>query len=122
MSVEYLDYPLGIGRDGKVATTDEDNHIHDLIEQVLFTNPGERVNLPEFGCGLKHLVFAPNSDILATTTQFIVSGALQKWLGHLINVEAVQVKAEYEKLFVTIKYTKLRSREEEQVRFARRLP
>lgn len=119
MSPDYLDYPFNIGKDGKVAVTDEDRHIHDLIEQVLFTNPGERVNLPEFGCGLKQLIFAPNSYILATTTQFTVSAALQKWLGHLIQINAVDVKAEDEKLFVAIKYTKLKSQEEGQVRFIR---
>ena len=67
-----------------------DDHIRDLIEQVLFTAPGERVNRPNFGSGLLQLVFAPNSDELAAATQFLVQGALQQWLGDLIQVEGVE--------------------------------
>ena len=72
---------------------DDDRHIRDLIEQLLFTNPGERVNRPEFGSGLGQLIFAPNSPELATAVQFLVQGALQQWLGDLIAVERVQVDA-----------------------------
>ena len=71
----------------------DDDHIRDLIEQVLFTAPGERVNRPTFGSGLMQLVFAPNSDELATATQFLVQGALQQWLGDVVQVEAVAVSA-----------------------------
>ena len=71
---------------------------------MLFTAPGERVNRPEFGSGLLQLVFAPNSDELAATTQFLVQGALQQWLGDLIEVEAVQVEAEDPTLRVTVQY------------------
>jgi phage baseplate assembly protein W len=119
MKTDFLSFPFDIGKDGRIAITDEEHHIQHLIHQVLFTNPGERVNVPDFGCGLKQLIFAPISDILTTTTQFTVSAALQKWLGHLITVENVQVKAEEEKLFVTITYTLLKTREKRQVQFSR---
>ena len=72
------------------ADTDDDDHIYDLIYQVLFTSPGERVNRPEFGCGLKQMVFLPNSDALATATQQLVAGSLQRWLGEVIAVEKVE--------------------------------
>ena len=65
----------------------DDEHIRDLIEQVLFTAPGRARQPPDFGSGLLQLVFAPNSDELAATTQFLVQGALQQWLGDLIEVE-----------------------------------
>ena len=63
------------------------DHIRDLIEQVLFTSPGERVMRPDFGSGLLALVFEPNSTTLAATTQFLVQGALQQHLSHLIAVQ-----------------------------------
>ena len=106
MAVDYFDFPLRFDGRGRTAGTDYDDHIRDLIHQVLFTNPGERVNRPDFGCGLKQLVFMPNSDALATTTQFLVQGALQRWLEAYIQVEQVEVRAEEEKLFVTVVYRK----------------
>ena len=110
-----FDYPFRIDNRGHAATTDEDDHIRDMIEQVLFTNPGERVNLPDFGCGLKQLVFAPNSDVLATATQFTVSHALQKWLGDLISVQSVDVRAEEATLLIQIIYIKRTTLEKKQV-------
>jgi phage baseplate assembly protein W len=86
-----IDYPFHFDSRGQTATTSDDDHIRDLIEQVLFTSPGERVNRPDFGCGLRQLVFAPNSEELAAATQFLVQGSLQQWLGNLIKVEAVEV-------------------------------
>jgi uncharacterized protein len=83
---------------------DENDHIRDMIEQVLFTAPGERVNRPTFGSGLLQLTFQPNSQELATTTQFLVQGALQQWLGDLILVNSVQVIAEDSRLTVNVTY------------------
>ena len=89
-----IDYPFHLDGRGRTALTSDDDHIRDLIEQVLFTTPGERVNRPTFGTGLMQLVFAPNSDELATATQFLIQGALQQWLGDLIQIEAVQVESQ----------------------------
>lgn len=100
----YLDFPLAIGALGRTATTGEDDHVRDLILQVLFTSPGERVNRPEFGCGLKQLVFAPASDALAAATEQLVHGALIRWLDPVITVERVVVAAIEETLEVTVAY------------------
>ena len=82
----YMDFPFRMDETGRTATTDVDDHVRDMIYQVLFTSPGERVDLPNFGCGLLQLVFAPNSDTLAAATQLLVQGSLQKWLGDVIQV------------------------------------
>ena len=86
-----IDFPLQFNGSGRTAAADDEDHIRDLIEQVLFTAPGERVNRPSFGSGLMQLVFAPNSDALAAATQMAVHGALQQWLGEMVLVEAVDV-------------------------------
>src|SRR3989442_15873241 len=99
-----LDFPLHFDGRGRTAETDYEGHIRDLIEQVLFTAPGERVNRPNFGSGLRQLVFAPNSDELASATQFLVQGALQQWLGDLIQVESLQVESIDSTLRVTLQY------------------
>jgi len=99
-----LDFPFHLDGAGRAATTDEDEHIRDLIHQVLFTSPGERVNRPTFGCGLKALVFAPASDALAATTKLLVKGSLQKWLENEIEVEDVDVEAIESQLVVTVVY------------------
>jgi phage baseplate assembly protein W len=102
----FLDFPFHVDGRGRAAETDEDDHIRDMIFQVLFTNPGERVNRPDFGCGLKQLIFMPNSDALATATQLLVQGTLQRWLDPVIQVESVAVEAEDSELRVSIVYSK----------------
>src|SRR3989442_15731790 len=99
-----LDFPLHFDGRGRTAETDYEGHIRDLIEQLLFTAPGERVNRPGFGCGLLQLVFAPNSDELAAATQFLVQGSLQQWLGDLIDVEAVEAEGFDLTLRGTVRY------------------
>ena len=109
-----VDYPLHFNDRGRTAETSDEDHIHDLIEQVLFTAPGERVNRPTFGSGVMQLVFAPNSDALAAATQVQVQSALQQWLGDLIEVGEVQVSNDDSKLNVLIRYT-LRSTQEQRI-------
>jgi hypothetical protein len=104
-----IDFPFHFDSRGRTAETTDDDHIRDMIEQVLFTSPGERVNRPTFGCGLLQILFQPNSGELATATQFLVQGALQQWLSDLIRVEAVQVESDDPALRVTVHYTVLRS-------------
>ena len=106
-----VDFPYDVDPRGRTRATDEAEHIRDLVEQVLFTAPGERVNRPAFGSGLLQLVFAPTSDELASATQFLVQGALQQWLGHLIAVDAVEVESEDATLLVRVTYTIRRTQE-----------
>src|SRR5256885_6636001 len=114
-----LDYPYHFDGRGRTAVSDADAHIRDLIEQVLFTAPGERVNRPDFGSGLMQLVFAPNSNELAAATQFLVQGALQQWLGDLIEINGVQVESSDSSLLVEIQYTVRRTQQQQVARFTR---
>jgi Bacteriophage baseplate protein W len=111
-----LDHPFAIGGDGRTVTTLGDDHVRDMIEQVLFTAPGERVMLPQFGCGLLTLVFEPDSDLLAAATELLVRGALQRWLGDVIDVSAVRVEAVDERLTVDVRYTRMVDGTETSVR------
>lgn len=114
-----LDYPYHIDGRGRTAGAAPDPHIRGLIEQVLFTSPGERVNRPDFGCGLLSLVFAPNSPELAAATQFIVQGSLQQWLGDVIAVEGVQVEAFESQLRVAVQYVVRRTGARASAEFTR---
>lgn len=114
-----LDYPYQINGRGRTAVAEVDPHIRDMIEQVLFTSPGERVNRPDFGCSLLGLVFAPNSAELAAATQFIVQGSLQQWLGDVIAVEGVQVEAFESQLRVAVQYVVKRTGQRQLAEFAR---
>jgi uncharacterized protein len=105
-----IDYPFHFDGRGRTAETDSSGYIRDLIEQVLFTAPGERVMRPDFGSGLMQLVFAAASPEVAATTQFLVQGALQQWLGDVITIEAVDVEAQDSALLVTVRYMENRSR------------
>ena len=99
-------FPFRVGIDGDVASAGGDENIHAKILQVLFTAPGERVNMPEFGCGLRDLAFDPNNEILAATTEFTVRKSLERWLGNEILVEVVDVSNEDENLLITIVYVR----------------
>jgi phage baseplate assembly protein W len=114
-----VDFPYRFDGRGHTADTDTDDHIRDLIEQVLFTSPGERVNRPTFGCGLMQLVFAPNSEELAAATQYLVQGALQQWLGDLIQVEEVAVENDDAALRVAVQYVVRRTQERVLAQFTR---
>lgn len=104
-------FPYHVDSRGRTASAELDAHIRDLIEQVVFTSPGERVNRPTFGSGAMQMVFAPNSDTLAAAAQFTLQGALQLWLGDRGRVEAVQVENQDATLTITVQYVVLRTRE-----------
>jgi uncharacterized protein len=114
-----VDFPYRFDSRGRTAPTSEDEHIRDLIEQVLFTSPGERVNRPTFGSGVLQLVFAPNGDALASATQLTVQGALQQWLGDVIQVEAVEVSNEDSTLEVKVQYVVRRTQQRQVAQFTR---
>ncbi len=115
----HIDYPYHFDSKGRTAEANNEEHIRDLIEQVLFTNPGERVNRPTFGSGVLRLVFAPNSDALAAATQLAVQGALQQWLGNLIEVVDVQVENNDATLSLTVRYAIRRTGETQVATFTR---
>jgi phage baseplate assembly protein W len=100
-----IDFPFHIDARGRTAATSYEEHVRDMIEEVLFTTPGERVNRPTFGCGLLQLVFAPNSNELAAATQYIVQGSLQQWLGDVIQVNSVTIESQGFNLRINIGYT-----------------
>lgn len=102
----HLDQPFRLDGSGRVATADDDAHIRHLIWAVLFTAPGERVNRPDFGCGVRRLLWQGNSDVLATATQFLIQGSLQRWLGDLIQIDAVSVEHREERLTIEVVYTR----------------
>jgi phage baseplate assembly protein W len=114
-----IDYPYHIDYRGRTASTATDEHIRDMIEQVLFTSPGERANRPTFGCGLLQLVFGPNSPELAAATQFLVQGSLQQWLGDVIQVDGVEVESEDSTIRVSVVYTVRRTQQKQTAQFAR---
>jgi phage baseplate assembly protein W len=114
-----LDFPFHFDRAGRTALTGDDDHIRDMIEEFLFTSPGERVNRPDFGSGLLRMVFAPNSAELATALQFTIQAGLQRWLGDLIEVQSVDVRGEDATLQVTVQYAVRRTGERRAETFAR---
>ncbi|MEO8455649.1 MAG: GPW/gp25 family protein [Sphingomicrobium sp.] len=112
-----LDFPYHFSSLGHTASTDRDDHIRDLIEQVLFTSPGERVMRRDFGAGLLDLVFEPNSATLASTTQMLIHSALQLNLSHLVAVLGVEVENDDAALRITIRYVVLLDRIESSATF-----
>jgi len=107
MDTTGLSFPFRIGDLGQITSQTGDANIHAKIMEVLLTSPGERVHLPEFGCGLRDLVFDPNNEILAATSEFAINTALQRWIGSEIMVESVDVTSSTEGA-VTIEVAYLR--------------
>lgn len=116
-----IDFPFRVDAGGRTATTSRADHVRDLIEQVLFTSPGERVNRPQFGSGVMQMVFAPGGDELATTAQFLIQGALQQFLGDLVQVQDVAVTSKDSTIEVTVSYTLRETQEQRTEQFGRRI-
>lgn len=109
--MKNIDFPFHFDSRGRTALTGEEEHICNMIEQFLFTNAGERVNRPDFGSGLLHLVFAPNSPELATALQHTIKAGLQRWLGDLIEVHDLEENSEDSSVRVSVQYLVRRSGE-----------
>ena len=109
-------FPFAVNETGGIGATGGDDALRGKIIQVLFTAPGERVNLPEFGCGLFNLVFEPNNAILAAAMEFTVGQALTRWLGDDILVDGVDVEASDETVTIEIAYTKKQDLSKKAVR------
>lgn len=114
-------FPLHFAPRGRTASAALDAHVRDMIEQLLFTNHGERVNRPEFGSGAMQLVFAPNSPELAATVQFTLQAALQMWLGDVIDVTDLTVTADDARLSIALAYRIKADGQAQTARFDRAL-
>ena len=114
-----IDYPTHFDNRGRTATTDDNDHIRDMIEQLLFTNPGERVNRPDFGTGLQQMVFAPNNAEVAAALEFTMQAALGRWLGDLIDVRSLKVTSEEALLRVDLQYLVRRSQSPQNATFVK---
>jgi phage baseplate assembly protein W len=115
-------YPYQFDGRGRTATTGDATHIRDMIEQLLFTTPGERVNQPDFGSGLLQMVFAPNSTELAAALQFTTQAAVQRYLGDLIDLQQLDVTADDATLSVTVKYVIRTTQQSQTNTFVRSAP
>ena len=104
-----LDFPYHFDGRQRTSETSEEDHIRDLIEQILFTNPGERVNRPDFGAGVYQLLFAPVSPEQVATTEFMIRGALQRYLGQRIEVQDISAEGEDATIIITIAFRILRT-------------
>ena len=112
-----LAFPFSFDTTGRTAQASVSQHVNDMIELILFTSPGERVNLPTFGSGTAQLVFAPNSDVLAAAQQQAIQAGLQQWLPDLIRVNSVQVAAQDATLAVTVVYTLVANQQQQSQQF-----
>ncbi|MGW4891782.1 GPW/gp25 family protein [Kitasatospora sp. NPDC004240] len=100
-----LAFPLRVDGTGRTASADPDRHVRELIELVLLTEPGERVMRPDFGCGLRALVFAPLGDVLVTATQALIKAQLHTWVDDVAAVDRVDAEAREDgSLVVTVAY------------------
>jgi uncharacterized protein len=99
-----IDFPFHFDGRGRTAMTSDEDHVRDMIEQLLLTAAGERVNRPDYGSGLLQMVFAPNSPEIAAALQFTTEAALQRWLGDVIELHSLQVESEDATLRVTVQY------------------
>jgi phage baseplate assembly protein W len=115
-------FPFQFDMRGRTATTDDATHIRDMIEQLLFTAPGERVNNPDLGSGLLQMVFAPNSTELAAALQFTTQAAVQRYLGDLIDLQQLDVTAQDATLSVTVKYVIRATQQQQTNTFVRSSP
>ena len=113
----FLAFPFRFDTTGRTAQASVADHVRDMIELILFTSPGERVNLPTFGSGTAQLIFRPNSDVVAAAQQQAIQAGLQQWLADLIRVNSVAVVAEDSTLQVTVIYTLVANQQQQSQQF-----
>lgn len=116
----FAPYQFDLG--GRTAEADLDVHVRHLIDAVLFTAPGERVNRPTFGAGLGGAVFSPAADDLFTAARVVVEGALQQWLGDLIDIDDVDVAGDDATLRIRVVYRVRRTGAQSTVELAQEGP
>ncbi len=109
-------FPFSVNKAGSINASGGDDAIRGQIIQVLFTTPGERVNLPEFGCGLFNLVFEGNNTVLAAAMEFTIGQALARWMNEEIMVEGIEVESRDETISIEIAYTQKQNLKKEAVR------
>jgi phage baseplate assembly protein W len=117
-----IDFPFHFDEKGRTAATGDADHVRDMIEQLLFTNPGERVNRPDFGSGLMQMVFSPNSPELAAALQFTLQAALDRWLGDIVEVRRLEVTSQDAKLTIVLTYALRKTGEIRRDTFSRETP
>jgi phage baseplate assembly protein W len=113
-------YPFRIDpASGQAAQTNYATHVDQMIRQILLTAPGERADLPQFGCGLRQLIFAPHSDALDATTKILVQQALSEWLSDQVTVQNVSVRppapGQEQTLLVEIDYILVETQSQKQI-------
>ncbi len=111
----HFGFPYRIDANGRTAGAAHEAHIREMIEQLLFTRRGERVNRPDFGAGVNDLVFSENAPELAAAAQHMVMAALQQWLSGAIEVRGVETAAEDSRLAITVRYRPLDEAREQVV-------
>jgi phage baseplate assembly protein W len=115
-----ITYPWQFDRRGRTAEAESPEHIRQMIEQVLFTSPGERVNRPEFGCGVMQILFSGNSVQLAAALQANIQAALNRWLGDVIEVHNLDVSSNDATVNVVLQYVLIRTGQPQTEVFSRR--
>jgi phage baseplate assembly protein W len=100
-------FPYRLDARGATATAGYDDHVEQMVELLLLTRPGERVNLPAFGCGLLDMVFAPNSPEIAAALDVTIAAAVNLWLGDVISLSSLEVTSVESELQVQLSYTVL---------------
>lgn len=118
--MNWMAFPFA-PRHGRTLTRDESGHVRDMLELVLFTAPGERVNQPEFGCGLNRLLFAGAAPELEGTLDMTVRGAVQRWLGDVLAIESLAVTVSDSTVSIALAYILRASGEPGTARFERPL-
>lgn len=113
--MQEIGYPYRIDSAGRTSTAQRNDHIRQMIEQVLFTVPQERVNRPEFGVNVRQFVFEGAGQETMAAAQFLIQGELERWMGEIIDVDAVQVDVEESTMNIRVRYI---VRENQQVQVA----
>lgn len=115
-----IDFPWRYDDAGQTARTSYEEHVRDMLELLIFTDFGERVNRPGYGCGLRQLVFAPNSPELAAALKYTIEAAIQRELGDVVLLEGLDVQSVEAALRVEVRYLVLRTGAREEARFQQR--
>ena len=117
----HLSFPFRVGRDGRAAQISTlEEHVRDELVQLLLTNPAERLFLPDFGGGVRRLVFESADDATAGLAKAVITQSVTRYLGHRVTLEELTVVAVGETIEIDLKYRIAGTEDTRVLRFQRR--
>ncbi|HEV7642858.1 MAG TPA: GPW/gp25 family protein [Pyrinomonadaceae bacterium] len=117
---KHLSFPFRVSAEGRMETVKTlEDHVRDELVQLILTNQGERPFLVDFGGDVRRLVFEAANDATGSIAKANLTQMINRWLGHRVKLEYIDVKIEGASILVDIRYSVAGTQDSRVLRFQR---